>query len=234
MASPPAARFLVVLDVDSTLIENEVIELLADAAGSGEQVAEITFRAMNGELDFEASLRERVGTLAGLSASVFDAVSGRIRITAGVLEMISAVHASGGRVAVVSGGFHAIVDPLARQLGLDYWRANRLEIVDGKLTGGLVGPIVDAQAKAATVTEWAQDFGVPLRQTIAVGDGANDLPMMAITGLSVAFDAKAPVRDEADVIMDTRDLRQLLPLIGLVGQCPMPRPPSTGMTAPEM
>ena len=234
MAPVSAARFLVVLDVDSTLIENEVIELLADAAGSGPRVADITFRAMNGELDFKASLRERVATLAGLDASVFDAVSRRIRITAGVPEMIAAIHAAGGRVAVVSGGFHEIVDPLAAQLGLDYWRANRLEVVDGTLTGGLVGPIVDAQAKADTVTEWAQDFGVPLRQTVAVGDGANDLPMMAITGLSVAFDAKAPVRDEADLIIDIRDLRQLLPLLGLTGQCPMPRPPSTGMTAPEM
>ena len=234
MAPNPTARFLIVLDVDSTLIENEVIELLADAAGSGVRVAEITVRAMNGELDFEDSLRERVATLAGLPVSVFDSVAGRIRITAGAPAMIDGVHAAGGRVAVVSGGFHALIDPLAAQLGLDYWRANRLEVIGGRLTGGLIGPIVDARAKAATVTEWAADFGVPLGQTIAVGDGANDLPMMAITGLSVAFDAKAPVRDEADLIMDVRDLRQLLPLIGCAGQCPMPRPPSTGMTAPEM
>ena len=213
----PMSRFLVVLDVDSTLIENEVIELLADAAGSGAAVAGITARAMNGEVDFEESLRARVATLAGLPGSVFGEVSRLVRITAGVPEMISGVRAAGGRVAVVSGGFHEIIDPIAAQLGLDYWRANRLEVVDGVLTGGLVGPIIDAKAKADTLREWAADFGVPLARTVAVGDGANDLPMMAITGLAVGFDAKAPVRDEAHVLMDVRDLSQLLPLLGLRG-----------------
>lgn len=207
--------FLVVLDVDSTLIENEVIELLADAAGSLPEVARITDRAMNGELDFEASLRARVATLAGLPVSVFERVSSQIEVTAGVPEMISGVHAAGGCVGVVSGGFHELVDPLAERLGLDYWRANRLETADGVLTGGLTGTVVDAAAKATTLREWADDCGVPLRQTVAVGDGANDLPMMAITGLSVGFDAKAPVRDEAHLIMDVRDLSQLLPLLGL-------------------
>ncbi|MHC5796305.1 phosphoserine phosphatase SerB [Lacisediminihabitans sp. FW035] len=211
------SRFLVVLDVDSTLIENEVIELLADAAGSGAAVAEITARAMNGEVDFEASLRARAATLAGLPATVFDEVGRLVRVTSGVPEMIAGVRAAGGRVAVVSGGFHEIIDPLAAELALDYWRANRLEVVDGHLTGGLVGPIIDAQAKADTLVEWAADFGVPLASTVAVGDGANDLPMMAITGLAVGFDAKAPVRDEAHVLMDVRDLSQLLPLLGLRG-----------------
>ncbi|HEY8912983.1 phosphoserine phosphatase SerB [Lacisediminihabitans sp.] len=210
-------RFLVVLDVDSTLIENEVIELLADAAGSGDAVAEITSRAMNGELDFEESLRTRVGTLAGLPETVILEVSRLITITHGVPEMISGVHAAGGRVAVVSGGFHELIDPVAETLGLDYWRANRLEVADGVLTGGLVGPIIDAEAKASTLREWAADLGIPLSRTVAVGDGANDLPMMAITGLSVGFDAKAPVRDLADVLMDVRDLSQLLPLLGLRG-----------------
>ncbi|TXN32201.1 phosphoserine phosphatase SerB [Lacisediminihabitans profunda] len=210
-------RFLVVLDVDSTLIENEVIELLADAAGSGEAVAEITSRAMNGELDFEQSLRTRVGTLAGLPESVIPEVSRLITVTRGVPEMISGVHAAGGRVAVVSGGFHELIDPVAATLGLDHWRANRLEVVGGVLTGGLVGPIIDAEAKASTLRQWAADFGIPLSRTVAVGDGANDLPMMAITGLSVGFDAKAPVRDLADVLMDVRDLSQLLPLLGLRG-----------------
>jgi phosphoserine phosphatase len=175
----------------------------------------ITDRAMNGELDFEASLRARVATLAGLPVSVYDEVAALIRVTPGVPEMVSGVHAAGGCVGVVSGGFHELVDPLAERLGLDYWRANRLETTDGRLTGGLIGPIVDAAAKATTLREWAEDCGVSLRQTIAVGDGANDLPMMAITGLSVGFDAKAPVRDEAHVIMDVRDLSQLLPLLGL-------------------
>ncbi|WP_394771499.1 phosphoserine phosphatase SerB [Lacisediminihabitans sp.] len=210
-------RFLVVLDVDSTLIENEVIELLADAAGSGEAVAEITSRAMNGELDFEQSLRTRVATLAGLPESVIPEVSRLITVTPGVPAMISGVHEAGGRVAVVSGGFHELIDPVAATLGLDYWRANRLEVADGVLTGGLVGPIIDAEAKASTLREWAADFGIPLSRTVAVGDGANDLPMMAVTGLSVGFDAKAPVRDLADVLMDVRDLSQLLPLLGLRG-----------------
>jgi phosphoserine phosphatase len=210
-------RFLVVLDVDSTLIENEVIELLADAAGSGEEVALITSRAMNGELDFEQSLRTRVKTLAGLPESVIGEVSGLITVTNGVPEMISGVHAAGGSVAVVSGGFHELIDPVAAFLGLDFWRANRLEVVDGILTGGLIGPIIDAQAKASTLREWAAELGIPLGRTVAVGDGANDLPMMAITGLSVGFDAKAPVRGVADVLMDVRDLSQLLPLLGLRG-----------------
>ncbi|MHB1171482.1 MAG: phosphoserine phosphatase SerB [Lacisediminihabitans sp.] len=217
MAQSRMPRFLVVLDVDSTLIENEVIELLADAAGSLTEVAAVTSRAMNGELDFERSLRARVATLAGLPTTVFGSVARQIQVTPGVLELVEGVHAVGGRVAVVSGGFHELVDALAGKLGLDYWRANRLEVFDGLLTGGLVGPIIDAAAKAATLREWAEDFGVPLRQTVAVGDGANDLPMMAIAGLSVGFDAKAPVRDEADVIMDERDLAQLLPLLGLRG-----------------
>jgi phosphoserine phosphatase len=138
-------------------------------------------------------------------------------VTAGVFEMVSGIQAAGGRVGVVSGGFHEVVDPLAVGLGLNYWRANRLEVVDGLLTGGLVGPIIDAAAKASTLREWALDFDVPLSQTVAVGDGANDLPMMAITGLSVGFDAKAPVRDEANVIMDRRDLSQVLGLLGLRG-----------------
>ena len=208
-------RFLVVLDVDSTLIENEVIELLADAAGSGDEVAAITSAAMNGELDFEQSLRARVATLAGLPESVFADVAAQISVTRGVPEMVAGIHAAGGRVGVVSGGFHELVDGLAESLGLDYHRANRLEVVDGVLTGGLVGPVIDAQAKADTLREWAADTGVPLAQTVAVGDGANDLPMMAITGLAVGFDAKAPVRDEADVLMDVRDLSQVLPLLGL-------------------
>jgi phosphoserine phosphatase len=211
------ARFLVVLDVDSTLIENEVIELLADEAGAGERVAEITFRAMNGELDFEQSLRERVATLAGLPESVIETVRSRVRVTRGVPALIAGVQAAGGKVAVVSGGFHEIIDPLARELGLDHWRANRLGVADGKLTGEVVPPVVDAAAKAAALREWATDAGIPMSQTVAVGDGANDLPMMAICGLAVGFDAKAPVRDLAHVLLDERDLSMLLPLLGLPG-----------------
>jgi phosphoserine phosphatase len=211
------AGFLVVLDVDSTLIENEVIELLADHAGSLVEVESITSRAMNGELDFEESLRARVATLAGLPVSVFEVVQRQVTVTNGVPELISGVKDAGGRVAVVSGGFHEVLDPIAVALGLDYWRANRLEVADGVLTGGITGAVVDAEAKASTLQEWAADFGVPLSQTVAVGDGANDLPMMAIAGLAVGFDAKAPVRDLAGVLIDVRDLSQVLPLLGLRG-----------------
>ncbi|TXK17607.1 phosphoserine phosphatase SerB [Homoserinibacter sp. GY 40078] len=209
------ARFLVVLDVDSTLIEDEVIELLADAAGSRDAVAEVTLRAMNGELDFAESLRERVATLAGLPESVFAEVGRRITVTRGVPELVDGVHRAGGKVAVVSGGFHEVIDPLAAHLGLDHWRANRLEIADGVLTGQVVPPVIDAPAKADALREWADEHGIPLAQTLAVGDGANDLPMMALAGLSVGFDAKAPVRDVADVLLDVRDLSMLLPLMGL-------------------
>jgi len=209
------ARFLVVLDVDSTLIEDEVIELLADAAGSRDAVAEITLRAMNGELDFASSLHERVATLAGVPESVFAEVGARVTVTQGVPQMIAGVHAAGGKVAVVSGGFHEIIDPLAERLGLDHWRANRLEVADGVLTGRVIPPVVDAAAKAEALQEWADADGIPIAQTLAVGDGANDLPMMALAGLSVGFDAKAPVRDVADVLLDARDLSMLLPLLGL-------------------
>ena len=209
------ARFLVVLDVDSTLIEDEVIELLAEEAGSLDAVADITFRAMNGELDFAESLRERVATLAGLDVAAIERVRSRVRVTPGVPEMIAGVHAAGGTVAVVSGGFHEIIDPLAERLGLDRWRANRLAVAGGRLTGDVVPPIVDAAAKATALREWADEAGLPLAQTLAVGDGANDLPMMAMCGLSVGFDAKAPVRDLAHVLLDDRDLSRLLGIMGL-------------------
>ncbi|WP_233563711.1 phosphoserine phosphatase SerB [Cryobacterium tepidiphilum] len=213
----PATRFLVVLDADSTLIQDEVIELLADVAGSGPEVAEVTERAMRGELDFAESLRARVKTLAGLPDTVFADVGRRIRPTDGVRELIAGLHAHGSRVGVVSGGFHELLDPLAADLGLDHWRANRLEVEDGVLTGGLLGPVIDAAAKAAALQEWAAALGVDAAQTIAVGDGANDLQMMGVAGLAVAFNAKPRVREEADVIVDVADLSQLLPVLGLRG-----------------
>jgi phosphoserine phosphatase len=138
-----------------------------------------------------------------------------VRITHGVPEMIAGVHAADGTVAVVSGGFHEIIDPLAERLGLDRWRANRLGVVDGRLTGEVIPPIIDAAAKATALREWADEMGLPLSQTLAVGDGANDLPMMAMCGLSVGFDAKAPVRDLANVLLDDRDLSRLLGMMGL-------------------
>jgi phosphoserine phosphatase len=208
---------LIVLDVDSTLIENEVIEMLGDLAGCHAEVAEITERAMRGELDFAQSLAARVRLLEGLPSSCFDEVRAAIRVTDGVPEMIAAVHAAGGAVAVVSGGFHEVLDPLAESLGLDHWRANRLGVADGRLTGTVSGPIIDPQSKADALTEWAGARGIPLSRTVAVGDGANDLRMMEIAGLSVAFHARPLVRENADLVMDVRDLSQLLPLVGLRG-----------------
>ncbi|MCI2958613.1 phosphoserine phosphatase SerB [Agromyces atrinae] len=209
------ARFLIVLDVDSTLIRDEVIELLADVAGSRELVADVTERAMRGELDFAESLRERVATLAGLPESVFDEVGAIIRPTDGVQEMVDAVHTAGGAVGVVSGGFHELLDPLVARFGLDFGRANRLEIQDGRLTGRVDGPIIDAAAKSAALSEWARAVGVPLSRTVAIGDGANDLLMMETAALGVAFCAKPLVRQRADVVIDSPDLRQVLPLLGL-------------------
>lgn len=208
-------RFLVVLDVDSTLIEDEVIELIADHAGVREQVAAVTERAMRGELDFAASLRERVATLAGLSIGVIDEVRGRVRVTTGAEALIAGVHEAGGAIAAVSGGFHEVLDPLAERLGLDRWRANRLAVEDGRLTGLVDGPIVDAAGKERALTEWAEELGVPLARTVAIGDGANDLLMMASAALGIAFDAKPLVRAQADVVLPSRDLAQVLPVLGL-------------------
>jgi len=212
-----APRFLVVLDADSTLIQDEVIELLADAAGVRERVAEVTDRAMRGELDFAESLRERVLTLAGLPESVFADVGRRIRPTDGVHELIAGIHAGNGVVGVVSGGFHELLDPLAAELGLDHWRANRLEVQAGYLTGRVIGPIIDAEAKAVALREWAAQEQIALAQTIAVGDGANDLRMMDAAGLAVAFNAKPRVKREADLVIDLCNLSQVLPLLGLRG-----------------
>ncbi len=206
-------RFLVVLDVDSTLIEDEVIELIAEHAGVRAEVAAVTERAMRGEIDFAESLRERVATLRGLPVAVIDEVRQRVRVTNGVPALIAGVHAAGGTIGVVSGGFHEVVDPLATALGLDKWRANRLGVADGRLSGLVDGSIVDARAKADSLRAWADELGVPLRRTIAIGDGSNDLEMMAIAGLGIAFDAKPAVRADADLVLPTRDLSQILAVL---------------------
>lgn len=208
---------LVVLDADSTLIREEAIELLADAAGSLEHVTAVTERAMRGELDFAESLRERVATLAGLDVDVLAAARERMTPTDGVHELIDRVHAAGGLVGVVSGGFHELLDPLAERLGLDFCRANRLEVADGRLTGRVDGRIVDAAVKAEALVEWAAQSGIHLERTVAVGDGANDLQMLGRAALGVAFCAKPIVRQQADVAIDTPDLSAVLPLLGLRG-----------------
>ncbi|MBM7830526.1 phosphoserine phosphatase [Agromyces cerinus] len=208
---------LVVLDADSTLIREEAIELLAEAAGTLEHVAAVTERAMRGELDFAESLRERVATLAGLDVSVLAAARERMTPTPGVRQLIDGVHAAGGRIGVVSGGFHELLDPLAERLGLDFCRANRLEIAGGRLTGRVDGPIIDAAAKATALAEWAAVSDIPIRRTVAVGDGANDLQMLDRAALGVAFCAKPIVRAQADVAIDLPDLSPVLAALGIRG-----------------
>lgn len=209
-----SARLLVVFDVDSTLIEQEVIELLADHAGMRAEVEAVTARAMAGELDFTGSLKARVKTLTGLPESVITETFAKLTLTPGVLETIQYIHSVGGKVGAVSGGFIELLDPLAKMLNLDFYRANALEIVDGTLSGNVSGEIIDKPAKAQALIEWAKQLNLDLNKTIAVGDGANDLDMMQIAGLSVGFNAKPRVRAMADVLIARNDMRDLIPLIG--------------------
>lgn len=208
-----AARFLVVLDADSTLIRNEVIELLADEAGRRAEVQAATEAAMRGEVDFADSLRSRVAALRGVPVEAFARVRARIEPTPGVRELTDAVHERGGVVGVVSGGFHEILDEVAPALGVDRWRANRLAVDDGVLTGAVEGEIVDAAAKAASLTAWAAELGVAPHATIAIGDGANDLHMMATAGLGLAFNAKPAVRAAAALVVGPQDLSEVIPLL---------------------
>lgn len=207
------ARFLVVLDADSTLIRNEVIELLADEAGRRAEVQAATEAAMRGEVDFATSLRSRVSALAGVSTEAFERVRARVEPTPGVQELTAAVHARGGVVGVVSGGFHQVLDHLAPPLGVDVWRANRLAVADGALTGEVDGAIVDAEAKAHWLRTWAADHGVAPSATLAIGDGANDLRMMEAAGLGLAFNAKPAVRAAASIVVGAVDLREAIPLL---------------------
>ncbi len=208
-----AARFLVVLDADSTLIRNEVIELLADEAGRREEVQAATEAAMRGEVDFATSLRSRVAALEGVPVVAFERVRARIEPTPGVQRLTAAVHERGGVVGVVSGGFHEILDDVAPGLGVDRWRANRLEVTGGALSGRVDGAIVDAAAKAASLQEWAAELGVAPHATIAIGDGANDLQMMAVAGLGLAFNAKPAVRAAASLVIGPRDLSEVIALL---------------------
>jgi len=215
MTASTNASLLVVLDVDSTLIEQEVIEVLAEFAGKAQEVAAVTERAMRGELDFAGSLRARVSTLAGLEETILAQALAKIRFTKGAERLIQAVHAASGRVAAVSGGFIQILEPLAKDIGLDFYRANTLEIVDGKFTGDVLPPIIDKPAKASALKDWAAELGLTQSQTIAIGDGANDLDMMKVAGLSIGFSAKPRVRAVADILVDSGDLSDVIALIGL-------------------
>jgi phosphoserine phosphatase len=197
-----AERKFLIMDVDSTLIQQEVIELLAEHAGKRAEVAAVTEAAMRGELDFAQSLHARVRTLEGLPAEVIDRVRDSVLLTPGAEDLVAAYHAAGHAVAVVSGGFNQILSPLAERLRLDYWRANDLEIVDGKLTGRVVGEVVDRAVKEHSLRAWAAQQGIPLAACIAVGDGANDLDMLGAAGLGVAFHAKPAVRAAADAAVD--------------------------------
>ena len=199
-----AAAGLLVMDVDSTLITGEVIEMLAEHAGSAELVTQITERAMRGELDFAASLHERVATLAGLPVSVLDDVRAQMRLSPGARELVAAVQERGWAVGLVSGGFVELVTPLAASLGISLVRANRLEVGDGRLTGRVTGAVVDRAAKAVALRDYAASVGVDLAATVAIGDGANDLDMLATAGFGIAYNAKPVVAQQADATIEGR------------------------------
>jgi phosphoserine phosphatase len=209
------AQRLVVMDVDSTLIQDEVIELFAAHAGCEDRVAEVTAAAMRGELDFTRSLHARVALLAGLDASVVDKVRAEVRLTPGARTLIRTLKRLGYQVGVVSGGFTQVTDDLKERLGLDFAAANTLEIVDGRLTGRVVGDVVDRAGKARLLREFAAEAGVPLTQTVAIGDGANDLDMLNAAGLGVAFNAKPLVRQAADTAVNVPFLDTVLYLLGI-------------------
>lgn len=209
------AKRLIVFDVDSTLIQGEVIEMLAERAGAGEAVAAITDAAMRGELDFAESLHRRVSTLAGLPADVVDEVSSELQLTPGARTTIRTLRRLGFHCGVVSGGFRQVIEPLAHELMLDFVAANELEIVDGRLTGRVTGPIVDRAGKAKALRDFAQAAGVPMEQTVAVGDGANDIDMLTAAGLGVAFNAKPALREVADASLSHPYLDTVLFILGI-------------------
>jgi phosphoserine phosphatase len=206
---------LIVFDVDSTLIQGEVIEMLAERAGAGEAVAAITEAAMRGEIDFAESLHQRVATLAGLPAEVIDEVADLVELTPGARTTIRTLRRLGFHCGVVSGGFRQVIDPLAHELMLDFVAANELEVVDGRLTGRVVGPIIDRAGKAKALRDFANQAGVPMEQTVAVGDGANDIDMLNAAGLGVAFNAKPALREVADASLNHPYLDTVLFILGV-------------------
>jgi len=206
---------LVQLDVDSTFIQQEAIELLAAKAGVFEQVAAITASAMRGELDFEQSLRARVRLLKGLPESAIGEVQMEISLTDGAQNLVETLHGKGHSVSLVSGGFIDIIEPMIKTMSIKYYKANKLEIVEGVLTGGLIGPVVDRAAKAEALREFAKASAVSIENTVAIGDGANDLDMMAVAGLSIAFNAKPVVVEAADLSINEPSLRSVIALIGV-------------------
>ncbi|MDY4041915.1 MAG: phosphoserine phosphatase SerB [Collinsella sp.] len=214
----PADKRLIVMDIDSTLINEEVIDLLGEEAGIGARVAEITGRAMRGELDFKEALAERVGLLRGLSVSVFDRVLARVTFTPGAHELIGEAHRRGWTVGVVSGGFHEVADRIVERAGIDRCLANRLEVRDGVLTGRTRGAIVTRELKRETLCRWAEACGIDLSRTVAIGDGANDIPMIQAAGIGIAFCAKPATQAAAPHSIAERDLRAVLPLIDSINE----------------
>jgi phosphoserine phosphatase len=209
------AQRLVVMDVDSTLVQGEVIEMLAERAGCGDEVARVTGQAMAGDLDFAASLRARVALLRGVPAEVLSDVYDDLVLAPGARTLIRTLRRLGYRFALVSGGFTQVIDRLAADLGVDYWAANTLEIVDDRLTGRLAGAVLDRAGKAAALRRFAADAGIPMSNTIAIGDGANDLDMLAEAGLGVAFNAKPVVREAADAALSVPYLDAIAYLLGV-------------------
>jgi phosphoserine phosphatase len=212
------SKHLVVMDADSTLLQDEVIDLLAAECGRAADVSAITELAMAGEIDFAESLRRRVALLEGLPATVLDDVRARLRLTPGARTLLRTLRRLGYVPAVVSGGFVEVLGPLMAELGVDYLEANHLEIVDGALSGRLVGEIVDRAGKAGALRRFAEEVGVPLEQTVAVGDGANDIDMLSVAGLGIAFNAKPVVQDHADAALSVPYLDAVLYFLGISRQ----------------
>ena len=208
-------KYLLVLDVDSTMIEQEVIELLAERVGLRDQVKILTDQAMAGEIDFREALLKRVGLLEGLNAKVLEELLAEIRITHGVPELISAVHNSGGLVGAISGGFSQVLELLSAKLNLDFFKANNLDIENDVITGNVIGDIVDADMKARTLLQWAEEYGFDISSTVAVGDGANDIQMLKASGFAVAFRPKEILRDYADLIIEGDSLEPLISVLEL-------------------
>ena len=204
---------LLVMDVDSTLIEEEVIDLLGEKAGLGEKISEITEAAMSGELDFKEALKERAALLSGLPTTIFDEIYKEIHLTNGATGLIETLHGRGWKVGVISGGFHEIVDKLAVDLKLDYVFANRLAVQEGYLTGETYGTIVDKSFKLERLKQWAKENKLDLSEVVAVGDGANDIPMLNAAGLGIAFCAKPAVKAAVAYHIDKRNLLMVLELL---------------------
>lgn len=206
---------LVLLDMDSTLIEQEVIDLLAEYSGKSQIISDITAKAMSGELDFKQALSARVELLAGLDESVIDQVRQRVTLTKGAQQLITELHNLGHKVGVVSGGFIDVIEPILKDLEIDFYKANKLEICDGKLTGNVVGKVIDGSEKLAVLREFASKEGINIQQTVAIGDGANDLEMIQAAGLGIAFNAKPKVAQSADTTLNIKDLSAVLLLMGI-------------------